>query len=132
MVFTESTWNYFARVSSKVRSALANSQSPVPFEYVDEPFFKSYEALRSFWLKRKSQRVVADSHNISRQTLKKWEMAFVDYGAVGLLPELSFITIDPGLEQLIILIKSSRPHERASHALRLAEALQILPEQTWN
>ena len=125
MVFTESTRDYFARIPSKVRAALAHSQSTVPFEYEDEQFFQSYDALRSIWIKRNSQRSVADSHNISRQTLKKWEMAFVDYGAVGLLPELSFVNIDPRLEQLIVLIKSSRPHERASHALRLAEALQI-------
>jgi hypothetical protein len=125
MVLTESTWNYFARLPFKLRSALANSQSTVPFEYEDEPFFKSYDALRSVWIERKSQRAVADSHNISRQTLRKWEMAFVDYGTVGLLPELSFVDIDYRLERLIVLIKSSRPHERASHALRLAEALQI-------
>jgi len=57
--------------------------------------------------------------------LKQWETSFVDYGAVGLLPEFSFVDIDPRLEQLIVLIKSSRPHERASYALRLANALQI-------
>ena len=125
MVFTESTWNYFARISSRVRSALAHSQSSVPFEYEDEPFFQSYDALRSVWIERKSQRAVADSNSISRQTLRKWEMSFVDYGAVGLLPELSFINIDYRLERLIVLIKSSRPHERASHAFRIAEALEI-------
>jgi len=43
----------------------------------------------------------------------------------GLLPELSFVDIDSRLEQLIVLIKLSRPHERSSHALRLAEALGI-------
>ena len=125
MVLTDSTWNYFAQIPFRVRSAIAHSQSSVPFEYEDESFFKSYDTLRRVWVDRKSQRTVADSHNISRQTLGKWETYFVDYGAVGLLPELSFIDIDPRLEQLIVLIKSSRPHERASHALRIAKALQI-------
>ena len=82
-------------------------------------------ALCHVWVARKPRRAVADSHSISRQTLKKWETAFADYGTVGLLPQLSFLDIDPHLEQLIILIKSSRPHERASYALRLADALQI-------
>lgn len=125
MVFTESTWNYFANIPFKVRSALVRSLSSVPYEYDDEPFFKAYDALRSVWVERKSQRSIADFNCISRQTLKKWEMAFVDHGTVGLLPELSFVKIDPQLERLIVLIKSSRPHERASHALRMAEALQI-------
>jgi len=125
MILTDATWAYFAQTPFQVRSALAHSQSSVPFEYEDELFFKAYDALCNVWAGRKSQRAVADSHSISRQTLKKWETSFVDYGAVGLLPELSFIDIDPRLEQLITLIKSSRPHERASHALCLAEALQI-------
>ncbi len=125
MILTDATWAYFAQTPFRVRSALAHSQSSVPFAYEDEVFFKAYDALCNVWAGRKSQRAVADSHSISRQTLKKWETSFVDYGAVGLLPELSFVDIDPRLEQLITLIKSSRPHERASHALCLAEALQI-------
>lgn len=125
MVLTDSTWNYFAQIPFRVRSALAHSQSSVPFEYEDEPFFKSYDALCRVWVDRKTQRAVADSHSVSRQTLKEWETSFIDYGAVGLLPELSFVNIDSRLEQLIVLIKSSRPHERSSHALRLAEALEI-------
>jgi len=125
MVLTDSTWNYFAQIPFRVRSAIAHSQSSVPFEYEDESFFKTYDALYRVWVYRNSQRTVADSHGISRQTLRKWETSFVDYGAVGLLTELSFVDTDPRLEQLIVLIKSSRPHERASHALRLAQALQI-------
>lgn len=125
MVFTDSTWKYFSQIPFRVRAALANSQSSVPFEYEDEPFFKSYDALYAVWVDRKSQRTVADYHRISRQRLKEWEQSFIDYGAVGLLPELSFVPIDSRLEQLIILIKRCRPHERSSHALRLAEALKI-------
>ena len=125
MVFTDSTWKYFALIPFRTRSALAQSHSSVPFQYDDEPFFKSYDALSCVWADRTSQRTVADSHSISRKTLKKWETAFVDYGTVGLLPELSFVDIDIRLERLIVLIKASRPHERASHALRLAEALEI-------
>ncbi len=125
MILTDSTWKYFERIPYRVRVVLANSKSSVPFEYEEEPFFMSYDALCSVWVKRKSQRATSDSHSISRQTLKKWETSFADYGAVGLLPELSFADIDPRLEKLIVLIKLSRPHERASYALRLADALQI-------
>lgn len=125
MVFTDSTWRYFSQIPFRVRAAVGASQSSVPFEYEDEPFFKSYEALYAVWVDRKSQRSVGDYHRISRQKLKGWGESFIDYGALGLLPELSFVPIDSRLEQLIILIKRCRPHERSSHALRLAEALEI-------
>jgi hypothetical protein len=125
MVFTESTCKYFSQIPFRVRSALAHAKSSVPFEYDDEPFFKSYDTLYQVWVKRKSQRLVSESQSINRQTFKNWETRFVDYGTVGLLPELSFVKIEPRLENLIVLITSSRPHERANYALRLANALQI-------
>ncbi|MBL0716808.1 MAG: transposase [Desulfosarcina sp.] len=125
MVPTETTLKYFAKIPFRVRSALAQSKSSVTFEYKDEPFFTSYEALYQIWVKRKSQRSVAESSNISRKTLKEWENGFTEYGSLGLLPGLSFIDVDPQLEKLIILIKSARPHERANYAPRLANALEI-------
>jgi len=125
MVFTDVTWKFFSLIQFRVRKAVAQSQSPVPFIYEDEPFFRSYNALYEIWAKRRSQRQVGESLNVSRKTLKHWEKNFVDYGALGLLPELSYVQIKPDLERLIILIKSCRPHERSNLALRLAEALEI-------
>jgi hypothetical protein len=57
--------------------------------------------------------------------LLKWEVEFINHGAIGLLPNLSQIQIDPKLEKLIVLVKSSRPHERANYTLKLANALNI-------
>lgn len=125
MVFTDSTWNYFARIPYSIRSAIVGNNLSVPFKYDKEPFFKSYEAIYNIWVKRQSQRSIAETYNISRQTLADQETLFVEHGALGLLPELSFVDVDPRLEQLILLIKSSRPHERANHALRIAQALKI-------
>jgi hypothetical protein len=125
MVFTDATWNYFARIPYSIRSAIVGTNLSVPFKYDKEPFFKSYEAIYNIWVKRQSQRSIAETYNISRQTLADQETSFVEHGALGLLPELSFVDVDPRLEQLILLIKSSRPHERANHALRIAQALQI-------
>ncbi|EFK07286.1 conserved hypothetical protein, partial [delta proteobacterium NaphS2] len=51
------------------------------------------------------------------------EQSFVHCGALGLLPKLSFLEIDARLEQLVVLIKRARPHERSNHALRISEAL---------
>ena len=125
MVFTDSTWKYFSLISFKIRAAMAKSSCFVPFTYEDESFFKSYEALYQLWRKRKPQKKVAQSLRISKATLKGWEDSFLCYGAMGLLPKLSYIRVDAQMEKLVILIKSCRPHESASLALRLAEALEI-------
>ena len=125
MVFTDATWKYFSQIQSRVRRAVAQSQSSLPFVYKDEPFFGAYKALYEVWTKRSSQRQVVEALNISRKTLTKWERNFVDYGALGLLPELSYVPIEADLEKLIILIKSCRPHERSNFTLRVAEALEF-------
>lgn len=125
MIFTDETLNYFLLVQSKVRSAVADSRSETPFFYEDEIFFKAYEALYNIWVRRQSQRQVAKLFSVSRETLKVWERNFVDVGTIGLLPSLSFIEVDNRLERLVVLVKSARPHENSSHALRLANALKI-------
>ena len=104
---------------------MAGSKAYVPFAYEGELFFHSYDALYKIWRKRQSQRMVAEHLTICRATLKKWQEHFVDHGTVGLLPELSYVDVDPWLEKLTILIKACRPHESASLALRLAAALEI-------
>ena len=125
MVFTDSSRKYFSQIPFKIRAAMAKSNSYVPFTYESEPFFKSYDALYQMWVKRQPQKKVAQSLRINKDTLKKWEARFLDYGATGLLPKISYVRVDAQLEQLVVLIKSCRPHESASLALRLAEALEI-------
>jgi hypothetical protein len=125
MVFTDSTWKYFSLIPFKIRAAMAKSNSFLPFGYEDESFFKSYEALYQLWVKRQAQKKIAQSFHITKATLKRWEDRFVYHGVIGLLPQLSYVRADTQLEKLVILIKSCRPHESASLALRLAKALAI-------
>ena len=125
MLLTDATRKHFSLIQFRVRKALAESRSSVPFVYEDEPFFNAYEAISQLWAKRRAQREVCKSLKLSRNTLKTWEQNFVNYGTLGLLSELSYVAVDPALERLVVLIKSSRPHERANFALRLAEALEI-------
>jgi hypothetical protein len=125
MLFTDATHKYFYLIAFRVRKAMAESHSSVPFVYEDEAFFTAYQAISKIWAKRRPQTEVCQSLSISRKTLKTWEHNFVAHGAVGLLPELSNVAMEPALERLVILIKSSRAHERANFALRLAEALEI-------
>ena len=109
----------------KIRAAVAQSKSDIPFFYQDEPFFDAYAAIEKIWIKRKSQKKIAQSLNIGRDKIKQWELNFSNYGTIGLLPQLSHVKVDPKLEKLVVLIKASRPHESASLALRLAQALEI-------
>jgi len=125
MVPTDAVREYFFSIQFRVRQAAVNSPASVPFAYEDESFFSAYEAVTDVWKNRKPQRIVAESLNISRNTLKDWDHSFALYGSVALLPEISQVQVDPALERLAVLVKLSRPHERASHALRLAEALEI-------
>ncbi|MDZ7761198.1 MAG: transposase [Desulfovermiculus sp.] len=125
MVLTDDARDYFLSIQFRVRQAAVTSLTSVPFTYEDEPFFTAYKAVTDVWKNRKPQRAVAESLTISRSTLKDWDHSFALYGTVALLPEVSHVQVDPALERLVILIKLSRPHERANYALRLAEALDI-------
>jgi hypothetical protein len=125
MVLTDSAFDYILSIQSKVRAAIGKSQCEHVFTYDGEDFFERYEALRTFWCTSESQRNVSNHLKIGRSSLKQWEQLFIDHGAIGLLPDLDFITVDPRLEQLSLLVKEARQHEQASHTLQLAEALRI-------
>ena len=125
MIFTDETLDYFLLLQSNVRASVAESLSETPYTYSQESFFNAYEALYQLWIKRKSQRQIMQTYSISRLTLKKWEENFIRFGVLGLFPSLSFVDINSKLEQLVVLIKSARPHESSSHALRLSKAFNI-------
>ena len=125
MVFTESTWKYFSSIPYNIRRSMAENKYNTPYDYEPEVFFKSYYALYDYWVKRKTQKQIIKNHNISKETLKKLEKNFVENGTIGLFTKLSFIEVPIQLERLVILIKRARPHENASLALRLADALEI-------
>lgn len=125
MTFTEETWDYFSSIPHRVRAGMAQSNSIAPFEYDEESFFSAYKALYDIWKRKQSQRQISETLKVGRKTVKKWESDFEIYGAIGLLPKLSYSEIDSQLESLVILIKRARSHENASLALCLAEALKI-------
>lgn len=104
---------------------MADNKYNTPYDYEHEVFFKSYSALYDYWVKRNTQKQIIEKHSISKETLKKLERNFIENGTVGLFTKLSFVEVPKQLERLVILIKTARPHENASHALRLANALEI-------
>ena len=67
VVFTDVTWKYFSVIQYRIRRAVAQAQSPVPFVYEGEAFFTSYNALYDVWVKRKSQRQVAESLTVAQR-----------------------------------------------------------------
>jgi hypothetical protein len=125
VLFKDVVKDYFLLIQSNILHSMARLQTLIPFAYDDEPFFQAYRCLDQLWVKRLSRKTIVEQENISKQKLKEWEDNFVQFGAVGLLQKLHFIDVDPLLERLIVLIKSSRPHESATLALRLADALEI-------
>ena len=125
MILTDNTFHLFSLLHANVRTTMAQTRYGMPFEYEGEPFFDAYTALESVWVKRQPQRQVSSLFSISRKTLMEWEDRFIRSGAIGLLSSLSYVEVDPRLERLVILIKSTRPHENSSYALRLAQALEI-------
>lgn len=125
MVFTDSSWKYFSLIPFRVRSAMAEAGALSPFSYEGESFFKWYEVLGGLWSKRQTQRKAAQALGVRKDKLKEMKTSFVKYGTVRLLPELSCMKVTPQLERLVVLIKSARPHENASFAMRLANALEI-------
>jgi hypothetical protein len=127
MVLTDVAKTYFASIPSKVRVAHATTRGIVPFFYEDEPFFVAYDALAKRRTKHASRRAVADQLGVGRKRVKELERRFDTYGTLGLLAQISQVEVDPRFEQLVVLVKNARPHENASYALRLAEALG-LPE----
>ncbi len=124
MIFTDATWKYFSHLPYKVRAAMAENYLFAPFTY-EESFFKAYDAVQTFWSRRQSQRNIVRTLKISRDKLQHWIENFSTYGTSGLLPELNSVNADFRLEKLVVLIKTARPHEEASLALRLANALNI-------
>jgi len=129
MIFTCNSFKSIAKIQSNVRTGMTRTQSSVPYEYPKELFFTAYEAIRRVWVGRESQRNVADSMGVSRNTLKEWDQAFETFGAIGLLQMPSTIEVDKRLEKLVVLVKTARPHAGNRSILTLAEALRI-PEAT--
>lgn len=125
MVFPDSVKTYFASIPFNVRAALAQRNSLVPFLYDQEPFFPAYDALFRRRARRQSQRLVASELSLGRDRLQQLERAFLQHGTLGLLHDIPFLDVDPRLEQLVVLIKSARPHQHAALALRLSNALEI-------
>jgi len=125
MVFPDTTARFFSLLQSNVRAAVVDLPSETPFCYADESFFKAYAAVQQFWAKRKAQRQVAESFSVSRTTLKNWETTFVRHGAMGLLSSLAFVDVEPGVERLVKLVRTARPHANTSSIVQLIDALEI-------
>ncbi|MCP4410315.1 MAG: hypothetical protein GY807_21725 [Gammaproteobacteria bacterium] len=125
MILTDTAIQLFSLIQAHVRSALAILPSDIPFRYEGEPFFSAYEALYRIWRKRESQRYVAAELGVGRSTLKEWEKAFVEYGAIGLLSCPPLVDVDLRLERLVVLAKQARPHTHSGHILTLARALRL-------
>jgi hypothetical protein len=128
MVFTDSSLKELSMIQHRVRTAIAQSASPIPYTYEGEFFFTAYEALRSIWKKRASQRTTSEQFSLGRSTIRDFEKAFVDFGAMGLLSIPSSVPVNPQLERLVVMVKTARPHTSSRSILSLARALRLEPQ----
>ena len=126
MVFTDSTQKYFSLIPFKIRAAMAKDNLSVPFAYENESFFITYEALYQLWVKRQIAKGGRRIYAYCQRHLKEMGRSFYKVWGDGAFAEVVVCNrVDQQLEKLVILIKSCRPHESASYALRMAEALNI-------
>jgi len=123
MVLTDSSFDFFSLIQSRVRSSFNDPKTNIPYQYEDESFFQNYESIFRVWKKRETQRNVTSSLSMSRTTFKELESAFEEHGTVGLLTLPGIVEVNPLMERLVILVNDARPHCNSGHILTLANAL---------
>lgn len=129
MILSENTIKYFRLIASKVTASMAQFQSDSPYFILHDPIINNYECLRKVWLNSISIREACDVHNISRSSYYQMEERFVKFGVPGLFSPPNGIGIgmginqEPVLEQLVVMIKKSRPSIQNIAILRIAQAV---------
>jgi hypothetical protein len=123
MIFTDKTFEYFENLRFQLNSAFPGDFLGAPFLYENETFFTAYEAISRGWVKREPQKKIVSDLSIKRAQFKEWENQFVLYGAVGLLPKLSFAMVEENLEHFVLLVKTAKPDATVSYILELAKRL---------
>lgn len=125
MILTDSSFDFFSLIQSRVRSSFNGIKRNTPYQYEGESFFQYYESIFRVWKKQETQRQVTSNLHMSRTTYKELESAFVEHGAIGLLSVPGLVEVVPLLERLVILVNDARPHASSGHILTLANALQL-------
>jgi len=132
MILSENTIKYFKFIRSNVTAAMALNHSDYPYFIQDDTVINNYECLRKVWLNSISIRNACSIHNISRSYYYQMEERFIQFGLPGLfsLPGGNGMAMkqEPNLEQLVVMIKKSRPSVQNIAILRIAQAIPITKE----
>ena len=98
--------------------------------FVDDEVILTYEMIRSVWMDRVSVLAASDAANISRTVYYEKEEKFALHGLAGLFPDCEENPELCDLEELVLLVKKSRPKLSITGIHRIAEALPTTQKHT--
>ncbi len=124
MILTQKITDDYKCIGSKVMQGMAQHDSKRPYWISGNGIIAAYECLRTVWVDGGSIHKACRQHGLSRPTYYANETRFIRYGLPGLFPLFKNghgQTDD--LEQLVLLIKKSRPHLSQTAIFRISQAV---------
>jgi hypothetical protein len=123
MIITSELREYFQRLQARVSHGMAKFASHTPYIVFEDPVVTNYELLRETWFQGVPIQNVCRKHNLSRSQYDEKEGRFVEFGVVGLFPEIKALVDEPDLERLVIMVSKAQPSLSSSAILRIAETV---------
>lgn len=130
MILSDQGIRYFHSLQSRILQALTGAQSKVPYVIPNEPFINQYECLRLVWAQRRSIKEACNTYKITRSSYYQIERRFIQFGLPGILSFPYVAKQDNDLEDLVLLVKKSRPALSYTAIHRIAQALPLTKENT--
>lgn len=125
MILSHKSREYFKFLQAKVAQAMARHGSRIPYMLDDDPVIRNYEIIREVWFDGTSIHYVCQKHKLSRSQYYEKENYFIQYGMLGLFPEIKTLPCSPELERLILMVIDARPSLSQQAMLRVAEAVPL-------
>ncbi len=125
MILSQASRDLFKILQAKVSQGMARYQSRSPYFLDGDPVIRNYEIIRQVWVDGASIKGVCRQHQISRSQYYERENGFVEYGVLGLFPEVKALRDLPDLERLILILSNARPSLSIQAMFRVAEVVPI-------
>ena len=116
-------------LESKIARSMAERQINRPY-FAEDEIIQTYEMIRSVWMDRSSVLAASNAANISKTIYYEKEEQFVQHGLAGLFPDFDENIDLCDLEELVLLVKKSRPKLSITGIHRIAEALPTTKKHT--
>jgi hypothetical protein len=113
----------------RVVKGMTLHQSAKPY-LVDDEIINMYEAIRDVWQHRLPVIQACKKFSLTKSAYYEKEESFLKYGIVGLFPEVDHDPELDDLEELVLLVKKSRPKLSITGIFRITEAIPITKAHT--